>query len=549
MGDDIKLKKGTSDMDIIYADNSGLYFVESKSAMRTLFVIGAAYGTDQKLMKFDKNYNEIFTHDYKKELKGLNYHSFQLMGNEVYLFATDYIKKEKLFKVYGVRIDKNSGDLQGGFIELGSYALENKRDYYEMRLKKIRNGNNFLMVSNISGKEHVSLGVSILDKSLKIEENTVIDIPIIEKEFSLQDVQYTADKKIIVLGKQLEETQVGKKKRKKLVFKQYVMMVYNDKGKKENNISMNSGDRFIIGGQLVEQNDGNMMLAGFYSNTSKKEDLSGFFINRVDPKTGQLTLASFKEINADMLGRSFTDEQDEDDDTKEAKKVKEKASKEDDVDEFPNEFIIRSVDINPADNSIIITSEVSLYKHYSYTTSSYTGGSWSTTRTDVDEFTNKDILVIYGDASGNIRWLNAIPKSQKEQINSGRGGNGFYFDGSTKNFFSDGGGAPYYSSYISLLTNNNLLILLNDHSSNNLNAQYGDKVKTTFNFKKKSNLYGITIDLATGKMTRKFILENDKETVLMPRHGYVYENEVVIPSWRMRTLGKTDLKFGRVTMK
>ena len=550
-GDEIKLKKGTTDLDIVSADNTGLYFTESRARMKSYFVIGATYGTSQKLIKFDKNYSEVFEKEYKKELKGLDYHSFQSLENDIYLFSTDYMKKEKLFKAYGVKIDKNSGDLVGEFAELGSYTLESKRDDYEMKMKPIRNGKNFLMVANVSGKDRVSLGISLLDRMLKIKENTVINLSFNQKEFSLQDVQYTVNDKIILLGKQFEETQVGKRKKKRFVFKQYVMMIYNNKGIKEKDIALNSGDKFIISGQLIEQADGGMLLGGFYSNTSKKEDLNGFFINKVDPQNGDLTLSSFKEINAGMLGNSFEDQTDEDDETKENKKRAAKAKDEDEEEEFPNNFIIKSVDINPIDNSIIITSEVSKYTYYTYTTNSYNNitKTWDHTTYHMHKFTNQDILVINSDKDGNIKWVNAIPKSQLEEIRTSTTGQGFTFFYDYSGFFAKGGGMPYYSSYISLITNNNLVIILNDHTSNNVSAQCGDKVRRVYNFKNKSNVYGISIDLATGKMTRKFIAANNGETILMPRHGYVIKNELIVPSWRMHAMAKTELKFAKITVK
>src|SRR5678816_35270 len=74
-GDEIKLKKGTTDLDIISADNTGLYFTESR-LVRSVFTIGGG-SEAQKLIKFDKGYNEVFEKEYKKELKGLDFHSFQ----------------------------------------------------------------------------------------------------------------------------------------------------------------------------------------------------------------------------------------------------------------------------------------------------------------------------------------------------------------------------------------------------------------------------------------------------------------------------------------
>ena len=90
---------------------------------------------------------------------------------------------------------------------------------------------------------------------------------------------------------------------------------------------------------------------------------------------------------------------------------------------------------------------------------------------------------------------------------------------------------------------------MNDHTSNNVNPGYGDKVKTVTNFRKKSNVYGVSIDLATGKMTRKIIGSNNEETILMPRHAYLVNNELFVPSWRMRVMAKTELRFAKITVK
>lgn len=553
-GEEIKLKKGTADLDIVAADNTGLFFTEARLRVKSYFLIGGSVGTTIRLMKMDKNFNEVFDKEYKKELKGLDFHSFQELENDLFMFATDYEKKDRLFKVYGAKIDKNSGDLMGDFTEIGSYELESKKDDYEMRMEPIRNGKYFLMVSNISGKDRVSLGVHLLDKNLKRKESTTINLSFNPDLYSLQDVKYTSGDKIVLLGKEFEEAQIAKKKRKRLVFKQYVMSIYSNDGKKQNDVTVNADDRYIISGKFIEQPTGEMLLAGFYSNTAKKEDLNGFYINKVDPVSGNLLLSSFKEINSGMLGKSYIDESDDDDLSKEEKKQAQKEKKSDeDEEDFPNAFVIKSVDINPADNSIIITSEVSRYSYYSYTTSSYnsTTRSWTYRTTYVHRFTNQDILIINADKDGNIRWLNDLPKSQLEEVrtSSSTQGSGIYFGYDYSGYFAKGGGMPYYSSYSSMINNNNLVLLMNDHTSNNVNPEYGTKVKTVYNFRKRSNMYAVAIDLATGKMTRKIVSPNSNETILMPRHAFVVKNEFFMPSWRQHAMAKTELKFAKVTVR
>src|SRR5512138_1712781 len=78
-GDELKLKKGTTDIDVVAADNTGLYFTEERMKMKSYFVVGATYGTANKLFKLDKNFNEVFDKDYSKELKGYDFHSFQML--------------------------------------------------------------------------------------------------------------------------------------------------------------------------------------------------------------------------------------------------------------------------------------------------------------------------------------------------------------------------------------------------------------------------------------------------------------------------------------
>jgi hypothetical protein len=159
-------------------------------------------------------------------------------------------------------------------------------------------------------------------------------------------------------------------------------------------------------------------------------------------------------------------------------------------------------------------------------------------------------LLINADKDGNIKWLNALPKSQVEEIRtSSRGNAGFSMSYDNSGYFASRGGMPYYSSYTSILNNNRLVIIMNDHNTNNVNPEYGNKVKTVYNFRKKSTVYGISIDLASGKMTRKIIGSNNEETILMPRHAYAVKNELFIPSWRQRLMAKTELRFAKITVK
>lgn len=552
VGEEMKLTKGTTDMEIVAADKTGVYFTEAHFVMKAYFVIGATYGTSQKLIKFDKNFNETYTKEYKKELKGYNFHSFQTVGDELFMFATDYIKKERTFKVLGARIDKSTGELFSELAEIASFELETKKDDYELRVESVNNGKNLLAVVNISNTDRTTLGVSLLDTKLKQRESTIINLTYPAKHYTIQDVKYTASKKIVLLGKEFEEVESGKRKKKKLVFTNYSIAVYNNRGKKERDIASTQQNRFVIGGKLIEEPTGELLLAGFYSNTAKKEEMNGFFVNKMDVLKGELLADSYKEIYPEMLG-TFVEDDDKGEDTDDKKNKEKRSDKEkenDDEDAFPNTYVIRSVAVNPVDGSYVITAEISQYSFYSYQTSEYNSMSktWTYRNNIIHRFTNSNILVINTDVNAKIKWMNSIPKKQVEQVSSSSATAAYVYYQSLSSYFAQAGGMPYYSSYSSLIDKNNLIVILNDHKDNNVTANYNDKVKTLYNFKKKSNTYGIAIDLATGKMSRKYITANNEDLIMMPRHGYVVSNEIYIPTWRQHMLGKTEFKMTKIAV-
>ena len=106
---------------------------------------------------------------------------------------------------------------------------------------------------------------------------------------------------------------------------------------------------------------------------------------------------------------------------------------------------------------------------------------------------------------------------------------------------------PFYSSFKSIVSDNKLVLIFNDHEDNYGVVKYGDKVANVSKFG-KSVTYGVSVDLVTGEIKRKKVSTNDDETVLAPRHGYVLNHEIIIPSLNMHAFAKTALKFARITV-
>ena len=82
-GDDMKIKRGTTELNIITADQSGVYVQEG--GLRA-FTIGLRNMTGVKFRKFDKFYNEVYEEDYKQELKGKDLNRIVPFDNKLFIF-------------------------------------------------------------------------------------------------------------------------------------------------------------------------------------------------------------------------------------------------------------------------------------------------------------------------------------------------------------------------------------------------------------------------------------------------------------------------------
>jgi len=545
-GDEMKLKKGSMDFDVINADETGVYVLEGKLKVKSYFVVGATFGSTYKLIKFDRNYNEVYQQEFKKPLKGLNFKSIQFLHNEMYLFADDYIKKDKQYIIYGVKVDRKTGEPQGDMKELASFQLDSKRDDFDYSFTPTPDSARWMLVGDVSTESNSVINVTVFDKDLKKKSFTPINLSFEPKTFSLEDVLPTQDGKFLVMGKRFELVPTGKKNKTVRTFTKYIFTRYDAKGKKEMDLPTDVGSHYATSGRAIYSPDGALALAGFYSNDPKKKEVNGVYLHKIDVTTGTVLQSSYKEISADMLDQAQEDENDLDEDQRKERKEKEKAKDRDgDDDGISKNFIIRGVEYNPMNGSMLLIAELSTFS--SYTRSYYNSSTRTWTYRTYYVFTNSDLMVINANSKGQIEWINTLPKKQIETIEGGSyGGTGFYTD--PTGFFAQGGGMPFYSSFSYMLRDNKLIFLINDHVQNIEVRKLGDKVKTVNNFR-KSVAYAVTLDLNSGQFSRKMILSNEDDPVLMPRFSYVVGKDFYLPAMKMKALGKTEFKIGKISVK
>src|SRR5690606_27798114 len=86
-GEEFKMRKGTTDLEVVHTDHDGVYLQEGHLALKSYFVIGATTRASATLVKLDRSMAEIYRNDFNRELKGKNFIQFYILQDRLYIFA------------------------------------------------------------------------------------------------------------------------------------------------------------------------------------------------------------------------------------------------------------------------------------------------------------------------------------------------------------------------------------------------------------------------------------------------------------------------------
>ena len=547
-GDEFKLKKGSTDLEVMHTDNTGVYVKESHFALKSYFVIGATVRESATLTKLDKDLKEAYSNNFNKELKGKEYESFFFLKNKLFLLATDYSKKEKTLTLFAAEIDKASGELSGEFTEVTSWQKDDKKEDISFKATYNADSSKMVLVSTIEGREKNNYEVRQFDDNMKaLGKSIAISNEFDPKTFQLEDVVYTSAGNVVLIGREYEYQEGKKKKNKYLDFKNYSVRIYNNGGKQIKEINTAINAKWLVSTKIMQLPSEELVLAAFYSDEKRGREINGILVQRINPQTGDIISTSQKDINTAMISTVEDDNADDDDDeSRKERKEREKLEKiQNEEDGFSKYMRFRNF-IYTADKGLIILAEK--YNTYTYTTTTYQPGSgtmpgrWTTTTYQVYEC--GDIMMSKIDAAGNIGWLNIAPKQQREVIQTSSGSS----TGLSFSFFRGGFNWPFYAGYGVLPGINSLNIIFNDHKKNDNVLQLGQKVKKISYFR-KSECFAINLNTTTGKYTRSNLFSNRDVPTAMPRLSSVLGRDMYLIGKEDRILGKTKIAVARLSIK
>ncbi len=545
-GDEFKLRKGSTDLSVLGADNTGVYLEESHLALKSYFVIGASARTSATIVKLDKNLGEVYRNEFNKELKGKEFEQFFMLQNRLWLFASDYSSREKTLTVYAAEVDKSSGELSRGWLNIAAFEKDSKKDGINFKLTYNADSTDMILVSSVTGKEKNTYEVQDFDKSLKpVGKAAIISNEFDPKTFQLEDVLYTINKTIILVGRVYQYEEGKRKKDKFLDFVNYNIRIYDDRGKQQAEVNTNVNGKWLNSTQLLQEKNKDLVLAAFYSNEKRGKTIDGMLVQRIDPLTGKVLSTSGKEINNSLL-TDIPDDGDANDDsgdeTKAERKERESLDKIKDEGEGFSRFMRFRNIFYTSDNGIVLLAEN--YHHFVHTSSTYSpgmnggAGSWRTTTQSIYEC--GELMMCKVNGNGDIDWLQVLPKAQREVLASSA--SGLY---TTPGFF-DIGNRPYYAGFGTIHTGNSIYIIFNDNPKNAAVTKPGQKAKRTTRFN-KSDCYVVTLNVLTGKLTRNQLFANTDNPTAMPRLGSVVADNLYIVGKDDRALAKTKIAVAKIT--
>lgn len=541
-GEDFNLKKGSTDLQVVFSDKSGVYLQEGHIAVKSYFAIGMTTRASGSLIKLDKNLNEIYRNDFNKELKGKDFIQFFMLRDRMFLLASETNKRDRSLQILGAEVNKNSGELAGSWKPLTTFTKGGKKDDINFRITLNADSSSLVLVSAVEGKEKNEYQVQEFSESFSARSAPITITNEFDAEtFQLQDLLYTTSKKIILVGRVYEFREGKKKKEKFREFSQYNIRLYDDKGQLQHEVSTNINGKWLLSAKVIQEKNRDLVLAAFYSNERKGKTIDGMLVQRIDPNTGATLVSAENKIDNSLLTSQDDGEEGEEDEkeTRAERKERKAFDKIKDEGEAFSKFMRFRNIFHTADNSLIILAES--FRQFIYTQMSYAAGpngAGSSTMTTSTVFECGDLLMCKINAEGKFDWLQVLPKFQREVI-------GGAAPKQSETSFFQAQNRPFYAGLGAIQHNNNIQILFNDHTKNATISQAGVRPKTLRRFA-KSGCFLLTVDESSGKISRKMLFSNANMPVAMPRLASVVSNTMYLIGKEDRLIGRSRIAVARI---
>ena len=524
----MKVKSGMIDYNIVSTDDGSYYFVERRTN-----TLGQPNSDGESLSyinisKSDNSYNEKWSKEYFLALAKYDVFAVKPFKNEVLLFLSEYNERTKSYTIDMTRLNENGGiPKEKMFVRLADFPRgERKENYFRVKLAESKHGP--ILISDLSGKKSISYAFTQLSPDFKTISSTIIKRNGLPSNFKVEDVKIHLNH-LVVLGKEYE-ARLNVEGKKRNVFQRYVLSIYNIDGQYQGDVPLDKTGK-ITTAKLADIGD-KILFAGLYNNYTMREVPDGITTAVVDVLAKQFVTADDKKIESGIFANAYLGEKDTSELFKKLPLLSLQNRR-----RFSNtesRIEIRTIDVNPKNNTFIIAAEViqvDEYDEHVYGNSAFGLAGIAIKSGEilkVYEVKTKDLLLIHADSEAKINWIKVVPKNQQET------------------FIYAIPEATSYSSFKASYRNNRYDLIYND-SKANLMFDLQKPVHVIWDFKKEAALFSLSIDPSTGEISKSLLTAtSNEEAILMPLKAIAYGPSFIVPARAIKVIGKDIYKIAAV---
>lgn len=389
-----------------------------------------------------------------------------ILDGQIYLFVTAMDPITKTNNAYAYKL-QDDGTLNLAPTELGSGTFESKKypGSYSFQLDADSSRVLVYFMPPFAKATNLSIPFAAYDAEMNKDWEQVIDLPMVDLSFEVTKCILTGKNDLFLMSEAMPEKGSGSN----ITGRSYTVIAYYDEANVIKEYEIALGDQYITSATFTTDKQGDLIIAGFYSN-NKKFTISGTFYLKINAATRSIEATGLEDFSVNFL------------DMLSGKNKEELESY------FFDQLIVMP------DGSTRMVAE----QYYEYTT---TFQDFQTGMIRYDyHYVYGPLIVVSVSPQGTIAWESAVLKKQSSTNDSG-----------------------YYSSYSIGVNGSDLLILYNDNPKN---SESGD-VRTMDNAT-KSDAVLIVMD-ENGNITRN-VLFNSKEldTTLRPKFYQALDQALLI---------------------
>jgi hypothetical protein len=558
-GKEFKNTSGTlSKVEILQIDETGIFIQGGHLVSGKIMYLPSQTYRSGQLIRLDKNNQVVFKRNYDKELKGKFFEEFFLINGKILMIASFYEKSSLTNTLYMCELDKKSGEVMGTWVTLTSMQKKNKDDLFLFKLGYNSDSTHFLVVSTWEGKNKINYSIDeFSDNGKKIGKTIQLSNEFNPETFKLDDLIFTPERKILMVGRNYDFKEGKKSKTKFLEFSNYIIRWYDQEGKKLLDLETEADGIWLNSAKITAQKGKDLMLTAFYSDQKKGQTINGILIQRIDPVTGNVVATKKNAFNfSSLTDPSYDDDAQESEGApkkkngesndgltaSERREIQRLQKLKEESEEFSNELNFTH-HFYLEDGGFIFLAEKHFSKYFHSSSSMGMGSSSMTTHTTYLNCYHDDVILCRVNPDCSVSWLKMIPKKQIEMVPE-YGLYGYYRNSSS---YFNNNLIPYYIGTGATIVGEHLMVYLNDNFRNDAVVGTAQKVRP-YKVGKTGSFDEITININNGSSIRKPMFYNKDNKLLMPRLGIRYKNEFILVGLNNDEFARQLLSVSRIVV-